>query len=121
MERPIVYEKQLSFSKISMQVVKVGEDYNIVLQGGDKPHIGCTVLAEPRLSIKGDGSISSTSSVLNRSGHKDEQICRYVAERICTSKKAVVVCSGGFHIDNISEEKIQEVINSVKELCNELF
>ncbi|MGG7147994.1 hypothetical protein ACQPVA_14465 [Clostridium butyricum] len=121
MERTIVYEKNLSFSKISISVTKIGEDYNIILEGGEKPHIGCTVLAIPRLSLTGDGSVSSTSSVLNVAGHKDEEVCRYVAEKICVNKNAVVVCSGGFHVDNISEERIQEVIKAVKELCDKLL
>lgn len=121
MEGIIVYEKELSFSKLSMQIIKVGNDYNIILQGGEKPHIGCTVLAIPRLSLMDDGSISATSSVLNVTGHKDEEICRYVAEKICMKKNAIVVCSGGFHMDNISQERIQEVIKATKELCNKVL
>lgn len=121
MEGTIVYDKELSFSKISMHITKVGDDYNIVLEGGEKPHIGCTVIAIPRLSLKGDGSISCTSSVFNLTGHKDEMICRYAAEKICAEKKAVVACCGGFHIDEISEERIEEVIIAVKELCEKII
>ncbi|MBQ6397572.1 MAG: hypothetical protein IJI06_05425 [Oscillospiraceae bacterium] len=50
-----------------------------------KPHIGCAVLAIPRPSLKSDGSMSCTSSVLNLSGHKDETLCRLLAERACVS------------------------------------
>lgn len=121
MEGSIVYEKELSFSKFLMQITKIGDDYNIILQGGEKPHIGCTVLAIPRLSLIGDGSISTTSSVLNVTGHKDEEICRYVAEKICIKKNAIVVCSGGFHMDNIPQDGIKEVIKATKELCEKLF
>ncbi|MBS5983355.1 hypothetical protein GT646_05000 [Clostridium butyricum] len=121
MERTIVYEKNLSFSKISISVTKIGEDYNIILEGGENPHIGCTVLAIPRLSLTGDGSVSSTSSVLNVTGHKDEEVCRYVAEKICVNKNAVVVCCGGFHIDNITQDRIKEVINGVRELCEKII
>ncbi|MDU3581547.1 MAG: hypothetical protein E7F68_07520 [Clostridium butyricum] len=121
MERTIVYEKNLSFSKISISVTKIGEDYNIILEGGEKTHIGCTVISIPRLSLIGDGSISSTSSVLNVIGHKDEEICRYVAEKICENKNAVVVCCGGFHIDNITQDRIKEVINGVRELCEKVI
>lgn len=112
-----VYEKELSFSKISMYVLKAGDDYNITILGGDKPHIGSSVLAVPRLSLTGDGSVSATSSVMNMVGHKDEQICRYVAEKICAKKNAVVLCSGGFHVDDISKDGIGEVLEAVKELA----
>lgn len=112
-----VYEKELSFSKISMYVLKAGDDYNVTILGGDKPHIGSSVLAVPRLSLTGDGSVSATSSVMNMIGHKDEQICRYVAETICARKNAVVLCSGGFHVDDISKDGIGEVLDAVKELA----
>lgn len=60
----------------------VGADVLVCLQGGDQPHIGCVVQTEPRESLTGNGSVSATSSVLNYPGHKDEVICRYVAEKV---------------------------------------
>ena len=113
---PLLLEKELSFSKIYVQVTRLGSDYNIVIQGGEKPHVGCTVLAVPRPSLKGDGRISTTASVLNVTGHKDEMICRYLAERISGRENAVVVCTGGFHIDGIEEGQIQEVQDAVREM-----
>lgn len=112
-----VYEKKLSFSEIKLYVLKLGDDYNITISGGDKPHIGSSVLAVPRLSLTGDGSVSATSSVMNMIGHKDEQICRDLAEKVCINKNAVVLCSGGFHVDNISKDGIDEVLRAVKELA----
>ena len=112
-----VYEKELPFSTIKMYVLKLGDDYNITISGGDKPHIGSSVLAIPRPSLAGDGSISATSSVMNMVGHKDEQICRYLAEKVCINKNAVVLCSGGFHVDDISKDGINEVLQVVKELA----
>ena len=78
MDGDMIYEKQLSFAGITVRITKVGEDYSILLTGGGKPHIGCTVLSIPRPSLTGDGSISVTSSVLSLTGHKDETICRYL-------------------------------------------
>lgn len=112
-----IYEKELSFSKIKLYVLKLGDDYNITISGGEKPHIGTSVLAIPRPSLTGDESISATSSVMNMVGHKDEQICRYLAEKVCTNKNAIVLCSGGFHVDNISKDGINEVLQTVKELA----
>lgn len=118
---PFVIEKELSFSIISVQVMKLGNDYNIVVQGGDRPHVGCAVLAIPRLSLTGDGSMSATASVLNVTGHKDEMICRYLAEHIAMKKNAVVVCAGGFHEDGIRQEQIQEVLDAVKEIEKQIL
>lgn len=105
---------ELSFSTISIHVESVGNDLLICVKGGDIPHIGCTVLAIPRPSLRQDGSISCTSSVLNVTGHKDEAICRMIAEKAAKKYHAAVVCTGGFHVDGITKEQIQEVITAVQ-------
>ena len=115
----IVKVVKLSFSELKVEIMSVGNDYSIVIQGGDSPHIGCTVLAVPRLSLTGDGSKSCTSSVINLTGHKDEVICRLIAERICCKKCAVTVCTGGFHVDEIKKDQIQEVIDAAVDVIDQ--
>lgn len=88
--------------------------------GGEKPHIGCVVLAIPRPSLTGDGSVSVTSSVLNITGHKDEELCRCLAEMLARKKNAVTVCTGGFHVDHIQKEQIAEVTEAIREIEKEL-
>lgn len=117
----IVIEKKMSFSVLHISLERIGNDWNAVIQGGEKPHIGCSVLAIPRLSLKGNKEISVTSSVLNVTGHKDEELCRYLAEKIARVKNGIVVCSGGFHMDSINEEQIKEVIDTVKESVENEF
>lgn len=112
-------EAALSFARISVQIRPVGADYLMLVEGG-KPHIGCTVLAIPRPSLTGDGSVSVTSSVLNVTGHKDEEICRYLAERLCAARQRTVVCTGGFHVDQITREQLAEVLGAVKEMGEQL-
>ena len=74
---------------MEVTVMKLGEDFQICLAGGEKPHIGCVVQAVPRESLTGDGSWSATSSVWNRTGHKDEVLCRMLAEKICCACRTV--------------------------------
>lgn len=71
--------------ELEVSAAFVGEDVLICLKGGERPHLGCVVQTEPRVSLTGDGSVSATSSVLNFPGHKDEVICRWMAEQV--SKK----------------------------------
>lgn len=104
----------LSFAKIVISKIFLGDDLLVVVKGGDKPHIGTTVLTIPRLSLTGDGSISTTSSVLNVSGHKDETICRILAEKASKKYGVTVVCTGGFHIDGISAGQIKEVVDAIR-------
>lgn len=104
----------LSFGELTVEACKVGDDIAVLLYGGGRPHIGCTVLAVPRPSLKGDGAVSCTSSVINLTGHKDELMCREIAERLCRKYDRVCVCSGGFHKDDISEEEIKELMAALR-------
>ena len=107
-------EITLSFAKITISVDFLGEDILIVVKGGDRPHIGTTVLAVPRPSLTGDESVSATSSVLNVIGHKDELICRSLAEKTSKKYNATVVCTGGFHVDDLDEGQIKEVVSAIQ-------
>lgn len=115
----LIIERKLSFSTITVRVSLVGADYLIVLEGGDGPHIGGCVLAVPRPSLRGEG-MSCTSSVLNVSGHKDEQLLRLLAEKKCRASNRVTVCTGGFHKDAITAEQIAEVQRAVAEIAESL-
>ena len=103
---------RLSFTRINIAVDSIGDDLCITVQGG-KSHIGCTVLAIPRESLTGEG-ISCTSSVINVSGHKDEEICRYVAEKAAAKYNVAVVCTGGIHIDGITAGQLEELREGIK-------
>ena len=113
------FTHQLSFSQIEIQATRVGRDIQLLLQGSSSPHIGCMVLATPRPSLKGDGSRSATASVINVTGHKDEALCRYLAEKVAAAANVVVVCTGGFHIDGMTPKQIQEVQAAVKHMAQE--
>lgn len=106
---------QLSFAEIVISTDFLGNDILITVGGGDKPHIGTAVLAVPRLSLTGDQTVSTTSSVLNVTGHKDETICRMLAEKAAKKYKVTAVCVGGFHVDNISDGQIKEVVSAIRE------
>ena len=100
-------------------LIAVGKDFQLLISGGESPHIGCTVLAVPRESLNGSGKMSSTSSVLNITAHKDEELCRYLAERIAAKTGRVAACSGGIHVDRITEAQIQEIREAVVQIGEE--
>ena len=114
------YDIPLSFGEAHLIVNRIGEDLNLLFAGGERPHIGCTVLALPRPSLTGDGSTSATASVINVTGHKDEAVCRYLAEEVCRKTGRTVVCTGGFHMDGITPEQIREVTGAVENCCQNL-
>ena len=109
MEWIITKREKFLNSFIEVSGAFLGEDILLCLQGGEKPHIGCVIQAIPRPSLLKDGSISVTSSVLNVTGHKDEVLCQTLAHQVCSVVHRVVVCTGGFHMDNITMEQIEEL------------
>lgn len=120
MEWILKKKRQVAGHFIEVGVSRIGNDILLCLEGGTKPHIGCVVQAVPRLSLTGDGSGSATASVLNLIGHKDEYLCRQLAEKISSNLGTVVVCTGGFHIDNMTKEQIKEVLQAVNEIAEEI-
>lgn len=113
-------KKNLTFTDICVEIHRLGSDYHILVSGGERPHIGCTVLALPRPSLDGSGRISSTASVLNVTGHKDEEVCRYLAETVSAGKNSIVVCTGGIHMDGITKEQIAEIVETMRIIAVEI-
>ncbi len=90
---------------------------SVYLCGGERPHIGTTVLAEPRKSLTGEGW-SCTSSVMNLCGHKDDVLARNMAETFCALFQLPVCVCAGVHIDDATEKELahlSEVFQQLKE------
>lgn len=121
MEWSIAKSDRPADSFLEISVAYIGEDILITVSGGERPHIGCVVQAVPRLSLTGDGMTSATASVLNLTGHKDEFLCRRIAERVCAAMRRTVVCTGGYHLDGIREEQIDEVLRCADALTEEIL
>lgn len=62
-----------------------------------------------------------TASVLNVTGHKDEEICRHVAERLSAETGRTVVCTGGVHLDGITPEEIGAVREAAGRMTERLI
>lgn len=112
-------KKTIDQWEIEIGLTSIGEDLLAFVAGGQKPHIGCTVIAVPRESLTGKG-VSATSSVINVTGHKDDIICREIAEILCRKYQHTVVCTGGVHIDHIEAEMIQKIMNAVVQMAEKL-
>ena len=88
-------------------VVWCGKDVVAVIGGGTRSHVGAAALAEARLSFSGDGSTSSSASVLARFDHKDDLAARTAALYLSKNLQTTVVATVGLHVDHASAEDIQ--------------
>ncbi len=107
--------------KIDMKAIMLGNDLCVIVSGGDSPHIGCTILSIPRPSLIDKKIISSTESVLNLIGHKDDDALKVVAHTLSSKLNKNVVVTGGIHVDNITKEEIKTIIKLLKELTDSLI
>lgn len=105
---------------VNCEIIHMGKDYTVAVYGGDTPHIGAVVMSVPRLSLTGKG-IGVTSSILTGMGHKDDIIAKWFAEEIAKKTAAIVVCSCGIHVDNITSEQIKQVNKTCERLLQEVL
>ena len=99
-----VVERTLSDGGLSIhyRLERLGGDLLLTVTGG-AAHIGCVVLATHRQSLTG----SADSSVLNRSGHKDEFLLRALAERLSAVAGCAVAAVGGVHYDGLDQQGLR--------------
>jgi len=101
-------------------VMRVGSDWLVSIQGGEKPHIGAVAAAQSRPSLKGAEAVSETASVLCFPGHKEDVITKEVSEKLASLLEARVVVTAGIHWDDISPEGIQRVIENSRILISKI-
>ncbi len=109
------YTKSVCGIAILCDVIPMGNDYTICIRDEECGHIGSAVMAIARPSLTGEG-MSATSSVLNRLGHKDEEIARRIAENVAASLNCAVVCTCGIHMDGITPEQIRQILDACRGL-----
>jgi hypothetical protein len=98
----------------------VGEDLVIAVGGGDQPHVGCVVLAQPLPSRSRPGEWSASSSVLTIPPHKEEPIARGIATRVAESLGRVCVVTAGVHDDGIDADGVAVYLRLGEELAEKL-
>lgn len=114
-------EREFLGAQIVAEAQWVGKDLWVTLTGGTQPHIGSVILAVPRPSLKDPSTTSSTSSVLNRSGHLDERPGRNLAEKLAAKLGCNVALACGIHYDDLTPVNIEDIMGISAQLEDELF
>ena len=103
----------------SLSICKGGS--SLVIFGGEKPHIGTAVITVPRPSLKTHTQLSTTSSVINLVGHKDEFIAKKAAEKLAIKLKRVTCVTAGVHIKDASSRELKILIRNADKLTDILL
>ena len=113
--------KKFKCHNIECSIIKMGNDFNISIYGGDIPHIGALALGIPRQSLYDETQISSSVSLLTITGHKEDLIVQKAAKKLSKELNSTVSVCCGIHIENITFEEIKELDILIDELIDELI
>jgi hypothetical protein len=94
---------------LAVTVENSGEGVVVTLFGGDRPHVGTVILAQPRPSRSRPGERSATSLCLPLLGHEEEALARPVAEVLARELNVPVVVVAGVHLAEASPAEVGTV------------
>ena len=92
--------------KVFLEKHTLDDDLIYILGGGEKSHVGGVVICES----------GQTSKVIKLEGHYDYVVLEPIAVEACKKYNKKVVCIGGIHVDNATEEEIELLVKNCKEL-----
>ena len=110
-----------SGQRIGASITPVGEDLVVVVGGGQQPHVGCVVLAQPQPEEERDRKRSVSCSVLTIPPHKEEPIARGIATRLAETFGRVTVVTAGIHDDNLDADGIATYLRLGEDLAEKLL
>ena len=105
---------------ITAWIRSVGEDFVVAVGGGERPHVGCVVLAVPVRSRTEPDSWSASCSVMTIPPHKEEPIARGVASHLAATSGRVTVVTAGVHDDNLDRSGVETYLRLGEELADEV-
>ena len=105
---------------VEARVQEVGEDLVIAVGGGQRPHVGFVVLAQPLPSKVPGKRWSASCSVLTIPPHKEEPIARGIATAVAEALGRVTVVTAGVHDDGLDADGVACYLRLGRELGEEL-
>lgn len=106
----IIIEKTEGRVNVKLEALKAGNDICLLITGGDTPHIGAV-------------SVYSIENKINTTifeGHKDDKVSEYFINNMKDYFKGKISASCGIHIDDITKEEINIVMEICRDIADEL-
>ncbi len=95
------------------QMIFIGEDLLIVFEGGDQPHIGSC-------SFRNFDSSQLSKLWITKGSHKDYHVSEIIATKLSTFFGHSLIIVGGIHIESITEDQINKVLENAHELARKM-
>lgn len=105
---------------IQAQITTAGEDVVIVVAGGNRPHVGSVVLAQPCNSPRGSRRNEVSCSVMTIPPHKEEAVARPIAEAVCEASGQVTVVTAGIHETGLDAPGVRIYLDLAQRMATEL-
>lgn len=106
--------------QVEVQALWVGSDLVVTIGGGTRPHVGAVAVAQPRPTLKGDGTVSASASVIALLGHKEDELARWAALLLAARLNTTVIVTVGLHVDEAAREQIVQLDAEVRKLVTTL-
>ena len=106
-------ELSLTEGRLAMHLLAqpVGQDWNITLSGGDRPHIGAVAVVGPDFPC----------SLLCLPHHRESDIAKRLALAVANHTGSTVCVSCGIHLDDITPDEISLVHTFVEKFISEVM
>ncbi len=105
---------------VEAEIIFCGEDLVISVGGGSKYHTGAVAIAYPTFSSNDPTHKVTTTSVIAVAGHREEEITRFAANTISKSLNRKVTVAVGLHIDNATENDINQLVTNFNLLIKDI-
>ncbi len=99
---------------LRLHALRMGDDLNLVLTGGDREHLGAVALATPHPGRAGG---RATASVLTLPGHREDLLARRLALHLAATLGVAVSVACGIHIDAPTPQELKDVEAMTDELA----
>lgn len=108
--KSIVLHEGAGRTKVSLSAESMGQDLVVRLFNSGS-HVGAAALSEYH-----SGEKRASTSVLTRFGHKDDSVATMAAHRISNRLQKAVCVIAGIHVDRITKDEIDEIVNNCRRL-----
>lgn len=110
----IHFETSVLSRAIAVDLFPTGTDYNVLISGGDAPHVGSVSVARPGA----DGQVLLEKIVLPT--HRDDSVGDLYAAELARLTGHTVLVSCGIHYDGLSKAGIAQVLAAMRQLLQEI-